>query len=1337
MNALMKTLLGCLLLLCFTYANAGRYTVTTTNDSGAGSLRTAITSANSNAGRDTVRFNIAGGPHTITLLSALPNISESLFIQGSSQGGSVNGDNNTRTVRIFITSASGSFNAFNISGTVGDVRIMGIAVGNFNGAAVNIESGTTLTTFHLYGCYIGTAANGTTDNSLQYGVRVNTGVTIQNFHIGVNSDNNNAWMEPVLFANCTKSAISVLSAVSTKAIIGGNYFGVKKDGSTASVMSSASTAENGIIEFYNSSNIVIGSEGDGNDSWIEPNTIASADMGVSSPVRSLSHGIYLNNCSNIWIGGNLIGTESTGTSARNNYGRGVQLTDCSNAFIGFDDNKSSSNAGATRNTICANYNGGIGINNGTNITVTYNFIGTNSAYATTIGNGSTSVYAAGDGVYAWGTNSNIVIGTDGDHVNDDFERNIIGRNAYNGIKLTGSNCKVSGNCIGMGNVTAFVPLGNGANGVEFINSTNSQIGNTGTGNSSQESYKANYIGNNGGDAINISGSTAIKISGNFCGSANNGSNLIAGNTGNGINILNSDYILIGGRGTISNYLDMRNHIVNNWGVGIKMHNTNRSFISGNFIGCGTDGMTNRGNTGSGMELTMCMYDTLGTDGDLTNDGTERNIISFNGGHGIFIDGTGLGGTYPHFIANNFVGVNSAGSGTTTNNTGNGKHGIYLINSGNNIIGTNSDGKSDNLERNVITSNGRGLTQRNGLHIENCDNTVIKNNMIGVDSWGGNNGAGAGSKGNYGHGIYLNNCDNTIIGTEGDGTNDAGERNTISFNDYSGIKMEYCNNNKIANNYIGVASWGFQDYGNAQCGIEMENSDNNTIGTNGNNVSDDQEKNVIGFNDVCGIKLTQSNNNRFAFNYVGEAMDGWSGDCPNYDGIALYNSNNNFFGTDANGISDAHEVNVIVTNTNYGIILSGSNTYNNTFSGNYIGVGKWFSLSGTGRPNLGAGGVIELGAHDNLIGSNHDGVNDALETNIIAYNGKGLIIKDNNTIQNKITRNSFFDNGGSAIDLGNFNGVTPNNGTVTATANNTDLDYPVISNTNLVNPTTLRLSGYVGDCGGSVTNPGTIINIPLTIEVYKLDNSPVDQDGRVTVSTCGATIREHGEGRTYVGRTSIASGLFNNITINSVVSIAAGDSLTSIAIDANGNTSEFGALVVMNTLPEALNQTFVVQKENDHSATIFFSGVLNPQVVIAEKSIDGVNWQFLCYASGSNGTYTAKDMNLIPGKNYYRLQLVHNNGQRTYTETKMLEHADDAFVRVFPTVVNDQFTIIQSKMEGVHTATLINMSGMVLKRIPLLSSRETVTGLSAFPAGTYFLKITGLTNVQTVKISIQH
>jgi hypothetical protein len=69
------------------------FTVTTNADSGIGSLRTAITSANSASGADTIVFSTTtsggatnfsdGSAHTISLLSPLPTITDSLTITGA------------------------------------------------------------------------------------------------------------------------------------------------------------------------------------------------------------------------------------------------------------------------------------------------------------------------------------------------------------------------------------------------------------------------------------------------------------------------------------------------------------------------------------------------------------------------------------------------------------------------------------------------------------------------------------------------------------------------------------------------------------------------------------------------------------------------------------------------------------------------------------------------------------------------------------------------------------------------------------------------------------------------------------------------------------------------------------------------------------------------------------------------------------------------------------------------------------------------------------------------------------------------------------------------------
>ena len=105
----------CSLVLGIWEASAMTFTVINTNDSGAGSLRQAIMSANTNAGLDTINFNIPGaGVHTITIASDLPNITSPVIIDGYTQSGATPntlavGDNAALKIEINGNSKGGFF----------------------------------------------------------------------------------------------------------------------------------------------------------------------------------------------------------------------------------------------------------------------------------------------------------------------------------------------------------------------------------------------------------------------------------------------------------------------------------------------------------------------------------------------------------------------------------------------------------------------------------------------------------------------------------------------------------------------------------------------------------------------------------------------------------------------------------------------------------------------------------------------------------------------------------------------------------------------------------------------------------------------------------------------------------------------------------------------------------------------------------------------------------------------------------------------------------------------------------------------------------------------------
>lgn len=171
----------------FTTANAvaETFTVTNTNDSGAGSLRQAITDANSNANAsdmDIIDFAIPGSDvHTITLDTPLPAITEKVTIDGYTQTGA--SENTTvspnpidSVIKIEVSGASytppGNANTAEASGivvTADDSVVKGLSIYGFsaltNGSPTqngNIVVAGGVSGAGIYGNYVGVKADGRT-----------------------------------------------------------------------------------------------------------------------------------------------------------------------------------------------------------------------------------------------------------------------------------------------------------------------------------------------------------------------------------------------------------------------------------------------------------------------------------------------------------------------------------------------------------------------------------------------------------------------------------------------------------------------------------------------------------------------------------------------------------------------------------------------------------------------------------------------------------------------------------------------------------------------------------------------------------------------------------------------------------------------------------------------------------------------------------------------------------------------------------------------------------------------------------------------------------------------
>lgn len=142
------------------------FTVTTTADGGAGSLRQAMLDANATAGPNTIVFAIAGaGVHTIVLGSQLPGVTGELTIDGYSQPGS---QPNTRTpeqggldTQLAIELDGGGHAGLWLQGSAVSLTVQGLAMYHFDNAIVgNNSGGPGTSSLHVHGNFIGTAVDG-------------------------------------------------------------------------------------------------------------------------------------------------------------------------------------------------------------------------------------------------------------------------------------------------------------------------------------------------------------------------------------------------------------------------------------------------------------------------------------------------------------------------------------------------------------------------------------------------------------------------------------------------------------------------------------------------------------------------------------------------------------------------------------------------------------------------------------------------------------------------------------------------------------------------------------------------------------------------------------------------------------------------------------------------------------------------------------------------------------------------------------------------------------------------------------------------------------------------
>lgn len=430
--------------------------------------------------------------------------------------------------------------------------------------------------------------------------------------------------------------------------------------------------------------------------------------------------------------GNYIGVNKYGDTPDPNTGPGIWLTTSAEGnTIGGNSSRADE-----ANVISGNLEEGIFLQGDGNF-IKGNFIGTDRF-------GSAAVPNQLYGIYVFTNANNNIIGTDAAG-SVASERNLISGNGRYGIYIAdSSNNEVYGNRIGTNNTTTSrIPNGEGGIliGANILNTQGNKIGGPGAN-------ARNYIVGNNGPGIAISGRRASNniITNNYIG-LNQSGQLIGGTNSQTVGVLienGANNNRIGG-GTQTE----RNVISGINGDGIRVAGlltansdlrSNTNTIAGNYIGTDTTGTAAIPNAGDGIEITTNITGTIigGTSPE------ARNIIAYNGGHGININASSSG-VFSTTIQKNDIQFNTG-------------YGINLANADITLIdGVDSTNPLEVVENGI-----------DGIFLDNATNTTIRNSLIQENAANGIQVTGSVSATIEFNEVFTNTLDGVLVGSDSQG-----------------------------------------------------------------------------------------------------------------------------------------------------------------------------------------------------------------------------------------------------------------------------------------------------------------------------------------------------------------------------------------------------------------------------------------------------------------------------------------------------------------------------------------------------------------------------------------
>ena len=279
------------------------FLVSTTADSGPGSLRDAITQANQTPGADTVRFDIrdplVNGAHTITPRSALPAITDTVWLDASREPDAL--ALGRPVVELVGSDAGGSSAALVLADGSDGSLVRGLVIHQFGGAAIRVLAGADGVA--LAGLRIGTDVTGMFAPG-------NGGNAVETSAAGTLVGGAQAADRNLLSGN--NAGVQVIGATATGARIEGNFIGTDARGESALgnrtvgvyLAAPGATVVGNLVSGNGYEGVYL--LGGATGATIQGNLIGT-DLGGTRALGNGSFGVYVENTRDVLIGGTAAG----------------------------------------------------------------------------------------------------------------------------------------------------------------------------------------------------------------------------------------------------------------------------------------------------------------------------------------------------------------------------------------------------------------------------------------------------------------------------------------------------------------------------------------------------------------------------------------------------------------------------------------------------------------------------------------------------------------------------------------------------------------------------------------------------------------------------------------------------------------------------------------------------------------------------------------------------------------------------------------------------------------------------------------------------------------------